>query len=223
MNLQMPGMDGFAATAAIRKAEADTTRHLPIVAVTAHAREEDRARCLAAGMDGYVSKPIQQDQLRQAIEDCGLPTHSAEPAEPPEGQPEDPMKEAVAAPRVISDRMLPDDMIMMFLEESPPLLAQIRLAVAACDSAALVGPAQMLKRWTANFVAPTALGALADLEALGRASDLANSETALATLEREIHQLTKAIAQIDREPARVDDEAGLSAAGTGSWIFPSTP
>jgi two-component system sensor histidine kinase/response regulator len=219
MDLQMPEMDGFAATAAIRKAEVETGRHLPIVAVTAHARDEDRDRCLAAGMDGYVSKPIQQDKLRQAIDDCGLLTRGTEP---PEGAPEGPMEEAVALPRVVRDRLLPDDMIMMFLEESPPLLAQIRQAVAACDSAAIVGPAHMLKRWTANFVAPAALDALTELEALGRAGDLATSGPALGTLEREIHQLRGVIAQIDREPARVDDEAGLSAVGTGSWTFPCT-
>ena len=72
MDLQMPEMDGFQATAAIRSAEAGTARHIPIIALTAHAMKEDRDRCLEAGMDGYVSKPIQQDKLQQAIEDCVL-------------------------------------------------------------------------------------------------------------------------------------------------------
>jgi two-component system sensor histidine kinase/response regulator len=67
MDLQMPVMDGFQATAAIRLSECGTGRHIPIIALTAHAMKEDRDRCLEAGMDGYVSKPIQQDKLRQAI------------------------------------------------------------------------------------------------------------------------------------------------------------
>jgi CheY-like chemotaxis protein len=70
MDLQMPVMDGFQATAAIRTAEVGTARHLPIIAVTAHTRKEDRARCLEAGMDGFVSKPINEDSLLQAIDDC---------------------------------------------------------------------------------------------------------------------------------------------------------
>jgi two-component system, sensor histidine kinase and response regulator len=72
MDLQMPEMDGFEATAAIRLAEAGTSRHMQIVALTAHALKEDRDRCLEASMDGYVSKPIDRDKLRMAIEECLL-------------------------------------------------------------------------------------------------------------------------------------------------------
>jgi two-component system, sensor histidine kinase and response regulator len=58
MDIQMPGMDGFEATAAIREAEKLTGKHIPIVAMTAHALKGDQDRCMAAGMNGYVSKPI---------------------------------------------------------------------------------------------------------------------------------------------------------------------
>ncbi len=68
MDVQMPEMDGFEATAAIRAREQDTGRHVPILAMTAYAMKGDRERCLAAGMDGYVSKPIQPRELWQAIE-----------------------------------------------------------------------------------------------------------------------------------------------------------
>ncbi len=68
MDVQMPEMDGFEATSAIRVKESRTGGHIPIVAMTAHAITGDRERCLAAGMDGYVSKPIQAKALFEAVE-----------------------------------------------------------------------------------------------------------------------------------------------------------
>jgi CheY-like chemotaxis protein len=69
MDLQMPEMDGFAATAAIRQREADTGQHLPIVALTANVLAGDRERCLQAGMDGYVAKPVQPHLLLREMAD----------------------------------------------------------------------------------------------------------------------------------------------------------
>jgi CheY-like chemotaxis protein len=68
MDLQMPEMDGFAATREIRTAEQDGREHLPVIAMTAHAMEGDREECLAAGMDGYLAKPTNSEELRQMIE-----------------------------------------------------------------------------------------------------------------------------------------------------------
>jgi two-component system sensor histidine kinase/response regulator len=70
MDVQMPAIDGFQAAAAIRSAEIGTGRHLPIIAVTAHAVKEDRDRCLQAGMDGCITKPIREDLLWSAIKKC---------------------------------------------------------------------------------------------------------------------------------------------------------
>jgi CheY-like chemotaxis protein len=67
MDVQMPELDGIAATERIRKKEQSTGLHIPIVAMTAHAMNGDRERCLAAGMDGYVSKPIKAPDLKAAI------------------------------------------------------------------------------------------------------------------------------------------------------------
>jgi CheY-like chemotaxis protein len=68
MDVQMPVMGGFEATAAIREMEQGTGKHIPIVALTAHAVTGDRERCLAAGMDGYVPKPIHTEELFEQIE-----------------------------------------------------------------------------------------------------------------------------------------------------------
>jgi len=68
MDIQMPGMDGIEATLAIREREKAAGGHIPILAMTAHAMASDREKCLDAGMDGYVSKPVNSDELYQAIE-----------------------------------------------------------------------------------------------------------------------------------------------------------
>jgi CheY-like chemotaxis protein len=68
MDVQMPKMDGFEVTRAIRRREHRPDEHLPIVAMTAHAIKGDEERCLAAGMDGYIAKPIQVQHLDQALD-----------------------------------------------------------------------------------------------------------------------------------------------------------
>jgi CheY-like chemotaxis protein len=75
MDVQMPEMDGFETTAAIRSEEKETGQRIPIIAMTAHAMKGDRQRCLEAGMDGYVAKPIHADQLLEAIE-AAIEPHS---------------------------------------------------------------------------------------------------------------------------------------------------
>jgi CheY-like chemotaxis protein len=67
MDVQMPEMDGYEATRAIREMERKTDGHVPIVALTAHARKSDREQCLAAGMDDYIAKPIHMADLLQKV------------------------------------------------------------------------------------------------------------------------------------------------------------
>jgi CheY-like chemotaxis protein len=68
MDVQMPEMDGFEAARAIRKDEAGRKKHIPIIAMTAHAMTGDRGRCIAAGMDGYITKPIRAHDLLSLVE-----------------------------------------------------------------------------------------------------------------------------------------------------------
>jgi CheY-like chemotaxis protein len=72
MDLQMPQMDGFQTTAAIRREEVGTGRHRPIIGLTAHAMRGDRERCLQAGMDDYLAKPIRAEELKRLLESLHL-------------------------------------------------------------------------------------------------------------------------------------------------------
>jgi CheY-like chemotaxis protein len=85
MDVQMPEMDGFEATAAIRAKESRTGSHVPIIAMTAHALKGDRERCLKAGMDDYVAKPIRAQQLFDTIET--VVAGSGTPKSPPDQRP----------------------------------------------------------------------------------------------------------------------------------------
>ncbi len=87
MDIQMPGMDGFEATSAIRKKEERTGKHIPIIAMTAHALKGDQERCVASGMDGYVSKPIRTSELFSAIEGL-LPNKGSAPTSEPASLPD---------------------------------------------------------------------------------------------------------------------------------------
>src|SRR5206468_1821326 len=80
MDCRMPVMDGFEATAAIRKAESGTDRHLPIIALTASAMDADRERCLASGMDAFLTKPIKQGDLVEMLDRWVLREPEAAPA-----------------------------------------------------------------------------------------------------------------------------------------------
>ena len=145
MDVQMPDMDGLEATAAIRVREHQTGGHLPIVAMTAHALRGDRERCLEAGMDEYISKPIHVRQLLETIERAvGGPSAEAwtEAVAPAETETVD-WKEVLKVAH--GDRKLLGTIVAAALEELPRLLAAIREAVAAANHTALRLSAHTLK------------------------------------------------------------------------------
>jgi len=170
--------------------------------MTAHAMKGDRERCLAAGMDGYIPKPIQPTELFRAIEGHLTPAGEAEqPATQGKvsGQVFD--RAAVLA-RVDGDRELLANMVRLFLEEGPKLLSATRQAVAQSNAKALERAAHALKSMVGNFGADEAFRAAGDLERMGRESSLSEAQEAYQALEAEIERLKPALASLGKEVAR---------------------
>jgi PAS domain S-box-containing protein len=187
MDVQMPEMDGFEATAAIRKREAITGTRIPIIAMTAHAMKGDRERCLAAGMDGYISKPVRAEELLKLTE--ALAAGAGGPIDRADEPEHVVMDRHLALARVDGDEILLGDLARLFLEESPKMLAAIQEAVNLRDAERLQRAAHSLKGSVATLAAQKAVEAALKLERLGRAGDLENVEKVYAALVAEIERL----------------------------------
>jgi CheY-like chemotaxis protein/HPt (histidine-containing phosphotransfer) domain-containing protein len=202
MDIQMPEMDGYEATAAIRRSSA-SSRALPIVAMTAHAMPGDRERCLAAGMDDYVRKPITQDEVEAALRRWLPGRHfsvaAASPAAMPPGEAAAPTAREVldrdtALAQVGGDADLLAEVVAVFRDTCERVLDEIRMAIAAGDARAVEHAAHRLKGSLATLAASCARDAAVRLEETGRTGNLAASATALSALEGELRRLDAELA-----------------------------
>jgi HPt (histidine-containing phosphotransfer) domain-containing protein len=166
MDCQMPEMDGYAATAAIRGRESRTA-HLPIIAMTANAMKGDRERCLAAGMDDYLAKPLRPEELDAALERWlgAEPTPSRVPEPVSSGNPFDALLDdarmrvfRVDYPEII------DQLIELFVESTPPLLGELRAGAELGDEEAVRRAAHKLKGSCQNVGAGFMAKLAADIE-----------------------------------------------------------
>jgi len=198
MDVQMPQMGGMEATAAIREVEKGRTSRTPIVAMTAHAIKGDREKCLAAGMDGYISKPINPDELFALIESflTGEQAASAHVRAVPAPT----LDRQSALKRVGGDAGLLREMAGLFLEDTPPLLGEMQAALTAGDSATVARGAHRLKGAISNFD----VGHLTDLAAhLETAADAGNFEVITPLFQ----QLTSGLAVFQTELESLFKEA----------------
>jgi signal transduction histidine kinase/HPt (histidine-containing phosphotransfer) domain-containing protein len=192
MDVQMPEMDGLAATAAIREKEKETGAHLPIIAMTAHAMKGDRERCLEAGMDGYVSKPLRFSDIEEVLANLdhaplvvtqNLPNPST-------------WSKANALHRLGGDEELLQELCKIYLEESPKLLERLRQGVADCDSKEVKFVAHSMKGELGYLGAEKASQAARDLEKMGNDNDLSKAVAVFAILEREVLELQSALKDV---------------------------
>jgi PAS domain S-box-containing protein len=203
MDMQMPEMDGFEATAHIRAAEQGTGRHIPVIALTAHAMKGDRERCLEAGMDGYVTKPVQAKELYQALAELAPSRPAGEQAPP--SSPAAPELACAEEPAAIVDRQALLErvggrevhlrkIVALFLTESTKLMAELAGALARGEAAALKKPAHSLKGAAGLFGVPQVVEQAQRLESLGQAAQLEGAAEAYAELDKELGRLKQALA-----------------------------
>ena len=160
MDVQMPDMDGFEATAEIRRREAGTDTHVRIVAMTAHAMTGDRERCLSAGMDGYLSKPVNAEMLYAVVEDV---SGTVAPAVQASVEPVQ-LDDRALRERLGGDEALFNEVIHAFLDDCPAHLAGVRVALTRRDTDALRAGAHALKVAAGNLSAPALFAAASALE-----------------------------------------------------------
>jgi signal transduction histidine kinase/DNA-binding response OmpR family regulator/HPt (histidine-containing phosphotransfer) domain-containing protein len=199
MDVQMPEMDGLAATAAIRESEKKSGVHLPIFAMTAHAMTGDRERCLEAGMDGYITKPLRFSDIERTLASLtGSPETSGQPvviAQAIAQGIENALAPAAAAAfwnraealeRVQGDEKLFEEVCQIFLEEAPKLLWRLQQAIAAGDAEEVMRAAHSLKGQSSYLSASRTFQVARELEEMGRRQNLSGAGDRLAVLEREM-------------------------------------
>jgi len=191
MDVQMPHMDGLEATHEIRKREDSTGQHLPVIAMTAHALKEDRERCLAAGMDDYLAKPINRKDLfalldryaeLPAAELPSVESGFVKQAEPPAASAPAAMDVHAALERADQDRHLLEDLVNTFQEHRQGVLDEINRQIAASDHENLRKSAHTLKGTAANLSCEHLRSAALALEKM--AADQAPPEDLLRASER---------------------------------------
>jgi len=204
MDVQMPEMSGLEATAAIREKEKTTGKHIPIIAMTAFAMKDDKDRCLAAGMDGYVTKPVEKEVLFEAIEKLtGIAGRDTDLGS--EKQIDiSVFDEKAAIDYVDGDMELLGRVIGIFLNEYPKRLEQIRKSILDRDARGLEFAAHTLKGSAANLFARNVVEQAAKLEDLGRDGVVDGAEEILATLEKQVRQLRHGLSAYHAEFARSD-------------------
>ncbi len=204
MDVHMPGMDGVETAAAIRAQEQVTGGHIPILAMTESAMDDDRARCLDAGMDGYIAKPVHAADLYQAVEEMirsapGPQLSTGASRADLEATPV--LDWEAALEQLDGNAALLQNLIGVFYIEAPKLMTDIQQAIAQEDTLALQRAAHTLKGSATIFAAQPVAAAALRLEVMGRDETLTDAASAWSALQDAMAQLLPAL----RALAKVDE------------------
>lgn len=198
MDFHMPNVDGLEATRRIRAAETARGRRLPVIALTAAAFAEDRERCLAAGMDDYVAKPVRRDQMERALQRACLRASSGLPARP-RGSADPVLDPDQLASHGDSERQgsgLMAELLRCFAADAPVQLARLRAAISDLNMETVQSAAHTLKGSAATLGAPRVVSACTTLEAAVREGEEGVLPTLLGRLEGEVSDAIAALGKI---------------------------
>ncbi len=237
MDVQMPEMDGLEATQAIRQQEITTGKHIPIIALTAHAMKGDRDRCLEMGMDSYVTKPIRSKELSRVIREvmgpelhsAAAPTDDAKVQPPATAPPPAAAQTAAAAQSATNgspttggrinwqealeaidgDRQLMLELVEIFREECPKMRGEMAEALAAGDAARVRRGAHTLKGSLSHLAAAEGIELALQVETHAKQGDLAAAAAAWPRLEAALDQLKPELDEYIRQ-ARAGSVAAAS-------------
>lgn len=188
MDIQMPELGGLEATARIREAERETGRHIPIIAVTAHAMKGDEERCLQAGMDGYISKPLTPAQLLAKLEEL-VPEPDSPPLPGNEADPDHGARERLV------DLLGGEDILRsvgeVYLEHAPDTVGRISAAVRQRHGTEAARLAHTLCGSSAIFAADALVATLRSVETAAKAEDWPAADEAVGRLSGEFDQTVR--------------------------------
>ena len=200
MDIQMPEMDGMEATAAIRQDEKSSGRHLPIIAMTANAMSGDRERYLIGGMDGYISKLVNPQNLFREIQRClngtGRKTTMVESSLEQGQVLGQVLDRADLLERLEGDQVLLVELLQVFQGEMPRLLEEMQNAMQKSDMAGLERSAHSMKGAAGNLSATRTAGAASQLEQDAKSGDIELAKNSLMRLESEIELLLPVLADM---------------------------
>jgi two-component system, sensor histidine kinase and response regulator len=193
MDVQMPEMDGLEATMLLRQQEKLTGHHQAVVAMTALVMKGDRERCMTAGMDGYLSKPIRPQELDEVLDKYLAMDRENHPVVESRDLRECSLCEQELLERIDDDRVFLAELLELFRTDYPKQIRAARVAVAENDAATLQEAGHALKGALGNLAAPAASKIASELESMGKTGDMAMAGTRVTELEGELAKVIQAL------------------------------
>ncbi len=202
MDVQMPEMDGLEATRELREKEKGTGCRQPVVAMTALVMKGDRERCLAAGMDGYLAKPIRPQELDEVL-DAHVPRlHAVTSSSPQLPIADNAVDIDDLLARVDGDRVFLLELVEIFRADYPKQIQTARKALAQKDAIGVKRAGHTLRGALANLAARNACSMAEALETIGGSGDFALVEPALMQLENEMGRVARSLDGLCQESTR---------------------